>query len=246
MRIAIISDIHGNLSALDSILEKIDKSSVDATICLGDVSASGPKPRECLSRLVSRNIPVVMGNKDEIFLVEDRSSQKKAEDEDMQRIMEIDEWCKTKLTSDDLNVIRSFKDKIWYELESGGFLCYHGSPRSNKELITSKTPDQDLDEAFSNLKGETMIGGHTHIPMLRSFRNLTLINPGSVGQAIERTPGQSIVRRAPWSEFAIIAFEKTGTLTGVEFARLSLDIQDMKSHADESGMPHAEWWATRK
>lgn len=243
MRIAVISDIHGNLSALDSVLERIDKSSVDATICLGDVSASGPKPRECLSRLVSRNIPVVMGNKDEIFLVDE--DQKKSADEDMQRIMEIDEWCRTQLTTDDLKQIRSFKDKIWHELESGGFLCYHGSPRSNKELITTKTPDQDLDEAFpSNLKGETMIGGHTHIPMLRSFRNLTLINPGSVGQAIERMPGQNSVRRVPWSEFAILSFEKT--LTGVEFARLTLDIQEMRTHAKESGMPHADWWAMRK
>lgn len=246
MLFAIISDIHGNLSAFDSILEKIDKCSVDATICLGDVSASGPKPRECLSRLVSRNIPVVMGNKDEIFLVEDKWSRKKSADEDMQRIVEIDEWCRTQLTGEDLTVIRSFKDKIWYELESGGFLCYHGSPRSNIEFITSKTPDQDLNEAFSNLKGETMVGGHTHIPMLRSFRNLRLVNPGSVGQAIERTLGQYSVRRIPWSEFAILSFEKSGALTTIEFTRLPLDLEEMKAHAKESGMPNADWWAGRK
>ncbi|MBI3286567.1 MAG: metallophosphoesterase family protein [Chloroflexi bacterium] len=68
MRVAIFSDIHGNLVALEAILAEIERERVDQMICLGDVAATGPQPAETLHRLRELNCPVVMGNTDARFL----------------------------------------------------------------------------------------------------------------------------------------------------------------------------------
>jgi predicted phosphodiesterase len=65
MRIAIISDIHGNMVALDAALADIESEHVDQIVCLGDVAEFGPHPREVLARLRALGCPVIMGNTDE-------------------------------------------------------------------------------------------------------------------------------------------------------------------------------------
>ncbi len=69
MRIALISDIHGNEIALRTVLKEIDEEAVDAIYCLGDVAPLGPHPRETIDIVRSRGIPCVMGNHDEFLLL---------------------------------------------------------------------------------------------------------------------------------------------------------------------------------
>ena len=68
MRIGLISDIHGNLIALESVLSELKREQVDSMICLGDVAALGPQPHEVIERLRKLNCPVVMGNTDDWYL----------------------------------------------------------------------------------------------------------------------------------------------------------------------------------
>ena len=68
MRFGLISDIHGNLQALDLVLAELGKTPVDALVCLGDVASLGPQPRQVLARLRQLQIPVVMGNHDNYLL----------------------------------------------------------------------------------------------------------------------------------------------------------------------------------
>ncbi len=254
-RIALISDIHGNLSALDLVLEEIDKCGVDSVVCLGDASASGPFPRETLDRLRLKKIPTIMGNKDQLLLdglpgisLENQDAIRVATD--ASRIRDIDKWCVSQLSEADRGYIRSF-EKIFIisadnNSESGELLCFHGSPKSNRDLISSKTPDAELGKMLSGFSSQTMVGGHSHIQMLRRFGEITLINPGSVGQAIEKISGSDQVRRVPWSEYAIIAIDQDGFLTEMNFLRKRFDASYLHEEAMKSGMPHAEWWADRK
>ena len=144
--LALISDLHANLTALDAVLEDIDHESVDSIICLGDVAATGPQPYETTQRLRDLGCPVVMGNTDaELFRPPLRPVPEK-EAEDRRRIREIDHWCAAQLSPDDLDYLRSFQPTIRYALGAEReVLCSHGSPLSYDDAITATTPAAQLD-----------------------------------------------------------------------------------------------------
>ncbi len=147
MPVAIISDIHGNLIALDAALNAIAARDIQRIICLGDVAATGPQPREVIARLKRIGCPVVMGNTDDWLL---DPKIKERDDPDKQRVQEIDLWAAEQLTAEDRAYLASFQPTIAYELENGRqLLAYHGSPRSYSEHISPTTPDGDLDSALS-------------------------------------------------------------------------------------------------
>jgi putative phosphoesterase len=253
MRIGIISDIHGNLVALDHVLSELSKiNSVDPIVCLGDAIATGPRPREVLKRLRSLDIPIVKGNRDEYLLtIRASSTQPHLQKSDYsRRVAEIDNWCKTKLSDDDLNYMRGFPDTITIPLTSNGggekLLCFHGSPKSNTDLITSATSDEELALKLDGQTARLMAGGHTHIQMLRRYADVVIVNPGSVGQAFERPRGLSNNRRVPWAEFALIHCDDLGSLQKAELLRKYLDASEILKDAINSGMPQGEWWAGRK
>ncbi len=240
MPVAIISDIHGNLIALDAALNSIAARGITQIICLGDVAATGPQPREVIARLKRLGCPVVMGNTDD-WLLEPKLTEH--DDPDKRRIQEIELWDSGQLTPEDRAYLASFRPTISYELENGErLLAYHGSPRSHSEHIPPATPDHDLDAALSGHQADIFIGGHTHMQMFRRHRRSVVINSGSVGLAFDRAwPFDTKVRNAPWAEYAIID-TRDGALK-VELHRAPFDIQAFLQAMRASGMPHAEWAA---
>lgn len=99
MRIALLSDIHGNLIALDTVLHELAQESIDQIICLGDVGALGPQPRQVIDRLRQLRCPVVMGNTDAWLLRPPVATQTASEN---QRIMyAITTWCAEQLSLTD-------------------------------------------------------------------------------------------------------------------------------------------------
>ena len=229
-------------------METLSKDNVDHVVCLGDVAASGPQPNQILAKLKSLAIPIVMGNKDQLLLNLDMSSKATDENEDMRKINEIDRWCAKQISSSDRDFIKTFRQTISIPIDSNdsnSLLCFHGSPRSNTDLITSKTPDDSLSLMLKGHYAHVMTGGHSHIPMLRCFGKITVVNPGSVGQAIRRIPDSSNVSILPWAEFAILSFDVSGALCRAEFLRVPIEMSEVLRVALETEMPHAEWWATR-
>ncbi len=240
MPVAIISDIHGNLIALDAVLNAIATRNIKQIICLGDVAATGPQPREVIARLKTIDCPVVMGNTDDLLL---EPKLKEHSNPDMQRIHEIELWDSQQLTAEDRAYLKSFQPTIAYNLEQGKrLLAYHGSPHSYKELIQPTTPDNELDAALSSYQADIFIGGHSHMQMFRRHRRSLVLNPGSVGLAFDHAwPFDAIVRNPPWAEYAII--DTSNGLLNVEFHRVPFDVQAFNEATLVSGMPHAEWSA---
>lgn len=238
MPVAIISDIHGNLIALNAVLNAIEGHKIKQIICLGDVAATGPQPREVIARLKQIGCPVVMGNTDDWLL---EPKLKERDNPDMQRIQEMELWASQQLTSEDHAYLASFPLTLSYELEDGKhLLAYHGSPRSYKEHLAPTTPDHDLQAALAGHQADIFIGGHTHMQMFRRHRRSLVLNPGSVGLAFDHAwPFDDTVHNPPWAEYAII-----DTLHGglnVELHRVPFDVRAFIQITLASGMPHAEW-----
>ena len=99
LTIALIADIHGNLAALDAVLDALQAKPSDQIICLGDVAATGPQPREVLRRLRELGCPVVMGNADAELL--DMPPSGTETDEESLRIADISRWGAAQLDEAD-------------------------------------------------------------------------------------------------------------------------------------------------
>jgi predicted phosphodiesterase len=240
MAIALIADIHGNLAALDAVLDTLKAETPDQIICLGDVSATGPKPREVLHRLRELGCPVVMGNADAELL--DEAPPGPETDEESRRIADISRWCADQLDDTDRAFLASFQPTVAIPLgEKSSLLCCHGSPRSYDDVIVATIPDDELDTMIAGHEATIIAGGHTHIRMLRAHRGREVVNPGSVGLAYKFFPDGS-VRVPPWAEFAMLSQADTGAVS-VEFRRVPYDRDATVRAMIEREMPHAAWWA---
>jgi len=235
MRFAFISDIHGNLHALELVLADLQHAQVDQIICLGDVASLGPQPREVIARLRELQIPIIMGNHDTYLL----NPQLTETQHPWLRAAEL--WCLAQLSADDLNFLHSFKPQLSFTLNPDTtLLCYHGSPRSNEEFIYPTATSEILNEIFDGQSAQVLVGGHTHVQMVRQHKGLMLINPGSVGAPLEypmRGPDQHIFR---WTEYAILEM-KDGRLT-ISLHRLPIDFEYLAQIARASGLPDVEFW----
>ena len=206
MRLALISDIHGNLVALETVLTAISQRNVDTIICLGDVAAGGPQAPQVIERLQQLGCPAVMGNTDAKLLT---IQPKQREDPFSQMTHDIDVWCAQQLTDTHKAYIQTFQPAITLPLpQNKVLLAYHGSPRSFKEILKPTTPDEVLEEAFAGFHADIMVGGHTHNQMFRRYKDILVINPGSVGASLDRVSPLNEVRNSPWAEYALVETDK--------------------------------------
>ena len=235
MRIGFISDIHGNCLALDSVLAEVGRADVDRIICLGDV-AVGPQPAEALERVRALGCQVIMGNWDAAFV----HGMPEATDEVSSKLVEIGAWWAEQLTADEKTYITSFTPTLEFKIEPGtSVLCYHGSPTSYDDWIFASTSDEDLGQMLGGQTADVMVGGHTHLQMVRRYERSIMFNPGSVGLSFSDWWPKR-VRIAPWAEYAILTVGE-GRLA-IELHRTTFDVESFLQLSLSSGMPHAQWW----
>lgn len=232
MRYAIISDIHGNLTALETVLAYLSDKNIDQFICLGDVAALGPQPQECLHRLRDINCQVVMGNTDDFLL--NPTIPEKWKDSPLSH---IEKWCAEQLTSDDLEYVRTFQKSI---IIDDLILAYHGSPLSYDNPILPTTPTEELDRYFAGYQTRIMLGGHTHHQMIRCYKEASVANPGSVGLAFEDPFDGGASYNAPHAEFAILT--PTPYEHNISFHRIAFDAEANFAAVKMSDMPHQDWY----
>lgn len=235
MRLAILADIHSNMIALEKVLQAIHRERVDQIVCLGDVVNIGARPREVISRLQDLNCLTIMGNHDEWMLKPDYHSRKDTIDE----VVDIYHWTAEQLTPADLTYIHSFQTTAYLQFgPQEDVLFFHGSPRSNKDLILAETPDHVLDTMFNGCRASLLVGGHSHIQLMRYYRGMRLINPGSVGLSFTYHPQFGY---SPWAEFALVTWSR-GRIH-LDMHRIILPVDKIIQDALQTDMPHARWWA---
>jgi putative phosphoesterase len=238
MKVALISDTHGNGVALNGVLEQLRHESIDQIVFLGDAVALGPQPQEVLAALRDLNCRCVLGNTDEWL----RDPQPEtATDETTQRLLDLFAWGREQLSGSDIEFMRTFMATQTIELdERTSLLCFHGSPHSSRDVILATTPEADLDRMLEGVVAPLLVGGHTHVQLLRAHREVTIINPGSSGAPAVLRDGRRL--HPARAEYAVLHWQ-AGDLRA-EFRRVPLRLDRILQAARDSGMPHAEWWCS--
>jgi putative phosphoesterase len=239
MRIAIISDMHGNDLAFEAVEADIKNQKIDQVVCLGDAIQGGPQPAKVVQRLRRLNCPVVMGNADAWLI----SGQETADDgippERLKKMGEIRLWSLSQLTEDDVDFIAKFQPTVTIKLQDGpDLLCFHGSPTSFDDIILPAASEEELQKFLGSYTDHILTGGHTHAQQIRRTGDLFFFNPGSVGFAYSHSQPDTSFHADPWAEYAILTVE-SGQVS-LEFRRVPFDPKELIRIYRESGRPFAE------
>jgi predicted phosphodiesterase len=234
LRLALVSDVHGNCVALDAVLADLERLGVDSGICLGDVAQGGPQPAESLDRVRELGWPVILGNADDFLLrVPDEPAEPVTE-----RQLEVREWTLSRLTDEHLALIGAFSATVELELDGGSrLLAFHGSPRSFDDGLLPETQPGPAYEADADV----LAGGHTHLQWTRRLGSAVFVNPGSVGLAYDRHQPPEDFRTTPIAEYAVLHADAAGV--AVEFRRVPYDLDRLLAAASEGGRPDAAEYA---
>jgi putative phosphoesterase len=180
MRVAAIYDIHGNLPALESVLDDIRRAEVEQVVVGGDVFP-GPMPRETLTRLRDLEIPVrfIQGNGDREVLAqrEGRGSSNLPEP-----VRDVVRWVAEQLQPDDERLVATWPTTLRMAIRGlGEVLFCHATPRNDTEVFTRLTPDDRLAPVLEGLDVPMIVCGHTHMQFDRTVGSVRVVNAGSVG-----------------------------------------------------------------
>lgn len=239
MRVAVISDMHGNDVAFEVVEADIRAQRVDQIVCLGDAIQGGPQPAQVVQRLRRLACPVVMGNADAWLISGEETGDEGIPPERLKKMGEIRLWSLSQLTEDDVDFIANFQPTVTIELENGlELLCFHGSPTSFDDVILPAAPEEEFQKFLGRYAGHILTGGHTHAQQIRRLGDLFFFNPGSVGFAYSHNQPENAFHADPWAEYAILTAENGHV--SLEFRRLPFDAQALIRIYRESGRPFAE------
>jgi len=180
MRVAAIYDIHGNLPALEAVLEDIRQAEVELVVVGGDI-VPGPMPRETLAYLLSLDIPVrfIQGNGEIDALAEMAGTGAVRVPE---QFREIVRWSARQLYPEYKQLLTGWNKTLRIEIDRlGEALFCHATPRDDNEIFTCLTPEERLLPIFGRLDVSVVVCGHTHMQFDRMVGSIRVVNAGSVG-----------------------------------------------------------------
>lgn len=183
MRIAIFSDIHGNLQALESVLADIQAQKPDAIYCLGDLVGYGANPNEVTERLRREGYPTVMGNYDDgVGFERDECGCAYREEAERERGQRSLEWTKARVTPEHKAFLRTLAAEIRFEADGKRVLLVHGSPRKMNEYLFEDRPISSFQRLAAGSNADVIVFGHTHKPYVKEVDGVSFVNAGSVGK----------------------------------------------------------------
>ncbi|RTR35808.1 metallophosphoesterase [Robertmurraya yapensis] len=220
-KIAIISDIHGNKTALEAVLEDIKQREIDRIFCLGDLIGKGPQGSACIELIQKNCEKVIRGNWD-VFI------QTPSESEFIQ-------WFQERLSVEDYQYLASLPFHIDIELNGQLIRFFHASPRSEFERILP-SPIHPIEKRLSMFEHSEETGFHENTPdivfygdihatFLETFDNGILCNVGSVGNSLDLTA----------ASYAIL--DGTQPNNAIQFVRVDYDRELELQIAKEMGLP---------
>jgi len=196
MKIAVISDIHSNYDALQSVISAI--GAYDALLCLGDLVGYGAQPNEVVSEVRSlKPNAMVMGNHDYAVSTGDTSGF-------VPHAVKAVEWTRREISPENMSYIASLRSKATFTANGVKIALVHGSPRDPlNEYIYPGTVDFILKSLIDESGGEVLLLGHTHVPFSERLGSRLIGNPGSVGQPRDGDPRASYGILEPSEEITL-------------------------------------------
>jgi predicted phosphodiesterase len=228
MRIAALYDIHGNLPALEAVLDELRHEHVDRVVIGGDV-VPGPMPVACVERVLDLGLPTdfIRGNGDREVVALRRGTSTAGFPEAFRPIME---WSAEQLSAQHESALAGWPLTARIPLAGPGEVLFcHATPRSDTEIFTRSTPEKALAAIFAPLGAGLVVCGHTHMPFERTVAGVRIANPGSVGMPFG----------PPGAYWAIVDAD------GVHMRRTAYDLQDAARRIRATAYPQAESFAAQ-
>ncbi|MBE0429254.1 MAG: metallophosphoesterase family protein [Thermoleophilia bacterium] len=207
MRTLVISDIHGNIDALQAIDE-----SYDNIICMGDIVDYGPNPRECIEFLRERNLHRTRGNHDDAV-----AFRRDCRTRGPYRHLSVSTRPYSWAVLDRANIwwLGEPATSVFTELDGFRLFACHGAPSSHMfKYLRPDTPDEELAREAALIDADIIVTGHSHLPFIKRFDSKLLVNVGSVGQPRDGIPkacyaiidnGDVQIRRVEYDVEAVVA-----------------------------------------
>ena len=251
MRLAVMSDIHGNLTAFEAVLADLRaQGTPDKLWVLGDLAAVGPRPAECIRRTQALldtygkdNVRIIRGNTDRDLVHGTRHRQPAAEDADAyaEYVSELTAhhrtllWNLDQLGFDDYAFLSKLDHETGIDVPGYGYVIgYHGIPGDDEGRLTPETPADEARDDLMDREGRLGIGAHIHIQMDRDLGDWRIVNDGSVGMS-NQNPGQA--------QWALLTF--AGGDVSVDLRNVPYDVDAFIADLRTSGHPEPDW-ARRK
>ncbi|WP_270659841.1 metallophosphoesterase family protein [Paraclostridium bifermentans] len=230
MKIAVISDIHSNIYALDSVLADIETKDVDMIVCTGDLVGYGTRPNEVIQTLRKNKIFTIIGNYDDaignlkIVCGCDYPDPKDAEKAGLSM-----HFTGQTTKVENKEYLRNLPKELIFNFDKKTIRFVHGSTRLINEYL--KENSKEADEVMSELVEDILVCGHTHIPYAKYYGEKLLVNAGSVGKPKTGNPNANYVIIDIKNEDEVA---KTPSSVEVEIIEVKYDFEKMANEIEEN------------
>jgi putative phosphoesterase len=217
-KIAVLADVHGNLHALEAVIQDAERRGISVFLNAGDFLGFGAFPNEVVELLRAKNTVSIVGNYD-------LEVMKKNKEGKGQKKLAL-KFAKKELAKSCENYLRSLPRSVRLDMAGKKLLMVHGSPDSIEEHIYPDTSEKRLKELARTANADVVIMGHTHLQMVREADGVSFINPGSVGRPDDGNPQTA---------YAVLI----SNLLSVELIRLDYDVDATADALRKKGLPES-------
>jgi putative phosphoesterase len=225
--VAVITDIHANLPALQASLQAVEKEGIDAVYCGGDLVGYGPHPNDVCDLIAARGIPTIYGNYDYAISRDLHDCGCAYRDPHDREIGQLSvEWTLVHTSVAAKSFMRGLPFDLRFDLGGKRVRLVHGSPRKVNEYLFEDKPPRTFERIAAMAECDILVFGHTHKPWIHEYGGVLFVNCGAVGKPKDADPRAA---------FAVL----TETAEGVEAAirRVAYDALSVGREMREVGLP---------
>lgn len=226
MKIAVFSDVHANLQALQAVWEDLEAQSPDQVYCLGDLVGYGAHPNEVIEFLRARKVPTLLGNYDEGVGFDLDDCGCAYNHPELARLGDLSlEWSRAHTQVKNKAYLRSLPLQFRLEQHHPRLLLVHGSPRKLNEYLYEDRPTATFERIADLADSDVLLFGHTHLPYTKRVGDTLFVNVGSVGRPKDGNPRAAYV------------LLDAGGESQVELRRVAYDVEGAARAIQESDLP---------
>jgi putative phosphoesterase len=227
-RVAVITDIHGNLPAVEASLQAIETIGVDAVYCGGDLVGYGPHPNEVCRLIEERGIPTIYGNYDYAIArdLEDCGCAYVTQ-HDRQLGQQSVDWTLKNTNQQSKDFMRGLPFDLRFKLGDVPIHLVHGSPRKVNEYLFEDKPARLYERLAAAEEARALVFGHTHKPWMNTFGGVLFVNCGSIGKPKDGDPRAA---------FALLDLDDDGEVRA-SIERVLYDAEAVAREVVAAGLP---------
>ena len=226
-RVAVITDVHANLPALEAALARIEELGIAQIYCGGDLVGYGPHPNEVCALIAAREIPTIHGNYDYAIARElEDCGCAYITPHDRELGQRSVEWTLANTSAESKRFMRELPFDLRFAVGSTDVHLVHGSPRKVNEYLFEDKPASLYERLAAAESADVLVFGHTHKPWMRSHGGVLFVNCGAVGKPKDGDPRGA---------FALLD-ASSGEL-GVSIERVAYDADAVAREVRAAGLP---------